>query len=147
MGLLGSSSIYVHCTGGCHKVGARNIPRSLLCTTLVCLRRWAVSRLTASCVLIFEELPLFVFTPCVFVFWVVADANVSPILSLVRCLLWSISVIRCCDWLFIHLQRELVCMGCVSSKKSKRPPGYVDPNILAKETTCKNLNTRISSQE
>ena len=70
----------------------------LLGTTLVCLRRWAVSRLTASCVLIFEELPLFVFTPCVFVFWVVvADANVSPILSLVRCLLWSISVIRCCD--------------------------------------------------
>ncbi|EES06704.1 hypothetical protein BDA96_04G139300 [Sorghum bicolor] len=26
-------------------------------------------------------------------------------------------------------------MGCVYSKGSKRPPGYVDPNILAKETT------------
>lgn len=51
-----------------------------------------MSRLTASCVLIFDlKSCLFVFTPCVFVCWVVvADANVSPILSLVRCLLWSL---------------------------------------------------------
>jgi hypothetical protein len=30
-------------------------------------------------------------------------------------------------------------MGCVSSKQFKRAKEYEDPNILAKETTCKNL--------
>jgi len=36
----------------------------------------------------------------------------------------------------IERERELVCMGCVSSKESRRrPPGYEDPNTLARETT------------
>jgi hypothetical protein len=49
----------------------------------------------------------------------------------------SLSALKAgCGWWNSEF-RALVGMGCISSKHLRRTPGYEDPNILAKETTCK----------